>query len=108
MSTDGDAAEQLREALRFLAHDAREGHSSTLALLDLRRANAESALPNQLVLRIERNALRSLSRIDDFLALARARSPAACLTCRPAARTVAIWSRFGQFDAPPQPEFTFQ
>lgn len=74
MSTDGDAAEQLREALRFLAHDAREGYSSTLALLDLRRVNAESVLPNELVLRIERNALRSLSRIDDFVALARARS----------------------------------
>ena len=79
MSTDADAdaddvAEQLREALRFLAHDAREGHSSTLALLDLRRVNAESALPGELVLRIERNALRSLSRIDDFVALARARS----------------------------------
>ncbi len=74
MSTDSDIAEQLREALRFLAHDAREGHSSTLALLDLRRVNAESALPSELALRIERNARRSLSRIDDFVALARARS----------------------------------
>jgi len=74
MSASDDVAEQLREALRFLAHDAREGHASTLALLDLQRVNAESALPGELALRIERNALRSLSRIDDFVALARARS----------------------------------
>lgn len=67
-------AEQLREALRFLSHDAREGHSSTLALIELQRVRAESMSAGDLAQRIERNARRSLMRIDDFVAFARARS----------------------------------
>jgi len=75
MSTaDDDIAEQLREALRFLSHDAREGHSSTLTLLELHRSGAEPALSTELVQRLERTASRSLRRIDDFVALARARA----------------------------------
>jgi signal transduction histidine kinase len=73
-AADDDICEQLREALRFLAHDAREGHSSTLTLLELYRAGAEPALASDLVQRIERTALRSLTRIDDFVVFARARS----------------------------------
>ena len=69
---DLDVAEQLREALRFLAHAAREGHSSTLALLELH--GVEPMAASQLVQRIERNARRSLVRIDDFVVFARARS----------------------------------
>jgi signal transduction histidine kinase len=73
-ASDGDAAEQLREALRFLSHDAREGHASTLALLELHRARAEPMAANELAKGIERNARRSLARIDDFVAFALARS----------------------------------
>ena len=69
---DDELAEQLREALRFLSHSAREGHSSTLALLELHRVEPMAA--GELVQRIERNARRSLTRIDDFVAFARARS----------------------------------
>jgi len=73
MGDDGpDVAEQLREALRFLAHAAREGHSSTLALLELH--GVEPMAASELVQRIERNARRSLARIDDFVVFARARS----------------------------------
>jgi signal transduction histidine kinase len=68
-----DIAEQLREALRFLSHDAREGHSSALALLELQRVRADSMQGGELAQRIERNARRSLTRIDDFVAFARAR-----------------------------------
>jgi len=74
MSDERDTAEQLREALRFLAHDAREGHSSTLALLELHRSGAESMPARDLVQRIERNARRALKRIDDYVSFARARS----------------------------------
>lgn len=75
MSGDADdAAAQLREALCFLAHDAREGHSSTLALLELHRVSGKPVLPNELAQRIERNSLRALTRIDDFVVFARARS----------------------------------
>jgi signal transduction histidine kinase len=69
---DPDVAEQLREALRFLAHAAREGHSSTLALLELH--GVEPMAASELAQRIERNARRSLLRIDDFVVFARARS----------------------------------
>lgn len=69
-----DVAEQLREALRFLSHDAREGHSSTLALLELHRVRSDSMASSDLAQRIERNARRSLMRIDDFVSFARARS----------------------------------
>ena len=69
---DTDVAEQLREALRFLAHAAREGHSSTLALLELH--GVEPMAASELVQRIERNARRSLARIDDFVVFVRARS----------------------------------
>lgn len=71
---DDDTAEQLREALRFLAHDAREGHSSTLALLELHRTGAESMPTKDLVQSIERNARRALQRIDNYVSFARARS----------------------------------
>lgn len=71
---DDDTAEQLREALRFLAHDAREGYSSTLALLELHRMGTEPMPTKDLVQRIERDARRALKRIDDFMSFARARS----------------------------------
>ena len=71
---DDDMARELREALSFLAHAAREGHSSTLALIELHRVSGESMPTSELLQRIERNARRSLTRIDDFVALARARS----------------------------------
>jgi signal transduction histidine kinase len=74
MSDERDTAEQLREALRFLAHDAREGHSSTLALLELHRSGTEPMPARDLVQRIERNARRALKRIDDYVSFARARS----------------------------------
>ena len=35
--TDSSLQTDLREALSFLSHNAREGHSSTLALLELQR-----------------------------------------------------------------------
>jgi signal transduction histidine kinase len=73
-AADDDIAGQLREVLGFLAHDAREGHSSTLALLELHRVRVEPMVANELVQRIERNARRSLTRIDAFVAFARARS----------------------------------
>ena len=73
-AADDDLSEQLREALRFLAHDAREGYSSTLALLELHRTAATPALASDLVRRIELSAQRSLRRIDDFVVFARARS----------------------------------
>jgi len=74
MSDDEDTTEQLREALRFLAHDAREGHSSTLALIELHRSGTEPMPGRDLVQRIERNARRALKRIDDYVSFARARS----------------------------------
>ncbi|HKX42827.1 MAG TPA: hypothetical protein VJO99_16850 [Burkholderiaceae bacterium] len=76
MNRPEELAEQLREALSFLSHDAREGHSSTLALLELHRARADSVATSELAQRIERNARRSLTRIDDFVAYARAGSQA--------------------------------
>ena len=73
-AADDDMARELREALSFLAHAAREGHSSTLALIELNRVGGESMPASELLQRIERNARRSLTRIDDFVELARARS----------------------------------
>lgn len=70
--------EQLREALRFLAHDVREGHSSTLALIEMHRACPESMPPKELTQRLELCARRALRRIDDFVTLARARSLSSC------------------------------
>lgn len=64
----------LAQALRFLGHDAREGHSSTLALLELQRVKAEPMTVAQLSARIEDNARRSLAAIDAFTELARART----------------------------------
>mgnify|MGYP001576539655 CR=1 FL=1 len=65
---------ELREALRFLGHDAREGHSSTLALLELQRIKPDPMAMAELVERVERNARRSLAAIDDFMDMAAARS----------------------------------
>ena len=63
----------LDDAIRFLGHDAREGHSSTLALLELHRL-APGRLPaDELVRRLESVARRALDTIDDFAALAQAR-----------------------------------
>ena len=64
---------RLAEALRFLGHDAREGHSSTLALLELQRIKAEPMSLAQFAQRVEANALKSLAAIDDFADLARVR-----------------------------------
>ena len=71
-----DIAAQLHEALGFLSHDAREGHSSTLALLELYRVRAGAMPASELVQRLERHVRRSLARIDDFVAYAQARSQA--------------------------------
>jgi signal transduction histidine kinase len=65
---------RLAEALKFLGHDAREGHSSTLALLELQRIKPDPMSPAQLAERVETNARKSLATIDDFTDLARARS----------------------------------
>ena len=67
---------RLAEALRFLGHDAREGHSSTLALLELQRIKAEPMTLAQFALRVEANARKSLAAIDDFAELARVRGQA--------------------------------
>jgi K+-sensing histidine kinase KdpD len=73
-STEPSTAEQeLEHALGFLSHDARSGHSSTLALLDLQRIQAEPMSLQNLLARIEANARRSLDTIDDFADLIRAR-----------------------------------
>ena len=64
---------RLEEALSFLSHDAREGHASTLALLELQRIRTDPMAMNELVERVERNARRSLALIDDFMDIARAR-----------------------------------
>ncbi len=73
-STEPSTAErELEQALAFLSHDARSGHSSTLALLDLQRIQADPMSPAQLLERIEANARRSLDTIDDFADLMRAR-----------------------------------
>lgn len=64
----------LAQALRFLGHDVREGHSSTLALLELQRVKAEPMTLAQLSARIEGNARRALAAIDAFTELARART----------------------------------
>jgi K+-sensing histidine kinase KdpD len=64
---------RLEEALSFLSHDAREGHASTLALLELQRIRTDPMAINELVERVERNARRSLALIDDFIDIARAR-----------------------------------
>jgi len=76
VNRDDELSEQLREALSFLSHDAREGHSSTLALLELHRARADGAATSEVAQRIERNARRALTRIDDFVVYARARQQA--------------------------------
>lgn len=62
------------DALRFLSHDAREGHSSTLALIELQRIKAEPLDAAALMDAIERNARRSLAAIDNFVELAHART----------------------------------
>lgn len=64
----------LREALSFLSHNAREGHSSTLALLELQRILPEPMPTQVLVDRIERNARKSLAAIDDFMDMVAART----------------------------------
>ena len=65
--------QRLTEALKFLSHDVREGHSSTLALLELQRIKSDPMPMGQLIERVERNARRSLAAIDDFLDVARSR-----------------------------------
>jgi signal transduction histidine kinase len=67
------AEQELQQALSFLGHDARAGHSSTLALLDLQRIQSDPGSVAQLLARIEANARRSLAAIDDFADLIRAR-----------------------------------
>lgn len=67
---------RLAEALKFLGHDAREGHSSTLALLELQRIRPEPMTLAQLAERITANARKSLAAIDDFVDLSRARGQA--------------------------------
>ena len=64
----------LREALSFLSHNAREGHSSTLALLELQRILPEPMPTPILIDRIERNARKSLAAIDDFMDMVAART----------------------------------
>lgn len=64
----------LAEALKFLGHDAREGHSSTIALLELQRIKPDPMTAAQLTERVEANARKSLAAIDDFTDLARART----------------------------------
>ena len=77
---DLDAAEpaalrqQLADALDFLSHDVREGHSSALALLELQRIKPDPMTMFELVERIELNARRSLATIDDFMDIARTRT----------------------------------
>jgi hypothetical protein len=72
-SKPDDNAAALAEALKFLGHDAREGHSSTLALLELQRIKPDPLTLPQLIERVEQNARRALAAIDDFMDLARAR-----------------------------------
>ena len=67
------AEQELQQALSFLGHDARAGHSSTLALLDLQRIQSDPGSLAKLLGRIEANARRSLDAIDDFADLIRAR-----------------------------------
>jgi len=64
----------LRDALSFLSHNAREGHSSTLALLELQRILPEPMPTPVLIDRIERNARKSLAAIDDFMDMVAART----------------------------------
>lgn len=70
---------RLAEALKFLSHDVREGHSSTLALLELQRIKSDPMSLAELSERIESNARKSLAAIDDFGELARARTRALVL-----------------------------
>lgn len=70
------AAAALAEALKFLGHDAREGHSSTLALLELQRIKPDPLALPQLIERVEQNARRALVAIDDFMDVMHARSDA--------------------------------
>lgn len=67
------AEQALEQALSFIGHDARAGHSSTLALLELQRIQPDPMSQEQLLTRIETNARRSLDAIDDFADLVRAR-----------------------------------
>jgi signal transduction histidine kinase len=67
---------RLREALSFLGHNAREGHSSTLALLELQRIRPDPMAMAELSERVERNARKSLAAIDDFMDLSAARTAA--------------------------------
>ncbi len=64
----------LREALSLLSHNAREGHSSTLALQELQRILPEPMATPALIERIERNARKSLAAIDDFMDVVAART----------------------------------
>lgn len=64
----------LREALSFLSHNAREGHSSTLALLELQRIKPDPMQMPDLIDRVERNARKSLAAIDDFMDMVAART----------------------------------
>jgi len=64
----------LREALSFLSHNAREGHSSTLALLELQRIKPDPMATPDLIDRVERNARKSLAAIDDFMDMVAART----------------------------------
>lgn len=69
-----DACRQrLDEALSFLAHDARDGYATTIALMELQRARTSPLPPAELIERIERNAQRVLQAIDDYVEVAHAR-----------------------------------
>jgi signal transduction histidine kinase len=70
------AEEQLENALDFLGHDARAGHSSTLALLALARLRTDPPEWPALLDRIESNAVHALNTIDDFADQIRARRQA--------------------------------
>ena len=74
LSTGLSPEADLREALSFLSHNAREGHSTTLALLELQRIKPDPMAMPDLIDRVERNARKSLAAIDDFMDLARARN----------------------------------
>ncbi|SIT39742.1 Integral membrane sensor signal transduction histidine kinase [Paraburkholderia ribeironis] len=71
------AAERQREdALRLLSHDMRSPQASILALVEIERRRAESAVARGLLEHIERYARRALTLADDFVQLARAESQA--------------------------------
>ncbi|MGO4396117.1 sensor histidine kinase [Variovorax sp. M-6] len=68
------AERQRDEALRFLAHDARESGATILALLDLARQRPEAFADGSLLPIVEREAQAGLERSDGFVALARAQA----------------------------------